>query len=103
MHFCRPDDEVEGLKTAERQGVVDVIKETVLAMFGPTVQPFPQFIDDIAEVGHRALFRLQRIDPFNFPSINTREKLKRNCLFSLVGSSENGLIVKSRASWPTFR
>ena len=24
-------------------------------------------------------------------------------MFSLVGASENGLIVKSRASWPTLR
>src|SRR5579863_8648987 len=35
--------------------------------------------------------------------MSTRKKLKRNCRFSLLGSSENGLMVKSRASWPTFK
>src|SRR5580658_5706878 len=35
--------------------------------------------------------------------MSTRKKLKRNCMFSLVGERENGLIVKSRESWPTFR
>src|ERR1039458_8585339 len=35
--------------------------------------------------------------------MSTRKKLKRNCRFSLVCGSENGLMVKSRASWPAFR
>ena len=37
------------------------------------------------------------------PSISTRKKLNRNCRFSFVCGSENGLIVKSRDSWPAFR
>src|ERR1700684_3503330 len=60
-----PAHEVEGLKTPERQGIVGVIKETMLAIFGPTVQPFLQFTDNVAEAGHGALSRFQRIDPFN--------------------------------------
>jgi hypothetical protein len=35
--------------------------------------------------------------------MRTRKKLKRNCRFSFVCGSENGLMVKSPASWPTFR
>src|SRR6266853_1099938 len=35
--------------------------------------------------------------------MSTRKKLKRNCRFSLVCGSEKGLMVKSRASWPTLR
>jgi len=31
------------------------------------------------------------------------KKLKRNCWFSVLGSSEKGLMVKSRESWPTFK
>src|ERR1700721_2580098 len=35
--------------------------------------------------------------------MSTRKKLKRNCRFSLLGVGENGLMVKSRVSCPTFK
>jgi hypothetical protein len=37
------------------------------------------------------------------PSISTRKKLKEELQVLLCLGSENGLMVKSRASWPTFR
>ena len=84
------------------------------------MQAFFQFADDVGEVRNRSLFWLQHVDPLDgIPELafflevepvtllvafdQHAEEAEEKLQFSLVGASENGLIVKSRESWPTFR
>ena len=90
-------------------------------MPGPAVQPVLQLAEDVGEVRDRALFRFKNVNALDpvpelalFPVVEPvarivsfdqcpEEGRTENCMFSSVRDSENGLIVKSRDSRPTFR
>ena len=84
------------------------------------MQTVLQLADDVGEVGDGPLLRLQHIHALDsvpqlsfFLEVESvtlsvsfdqyAEEAEQELTFSSVGASENGLIVKSRASWPTFR
>ena len=70
--------------------------------YSPVGRGSSMYVRSIASHSFRSSLKSNRYR-CSFPSMSTRKKLKRNCRLSFVFGRENGLIVKSRVSWPTFR